>query len=130
MLSLSLESMAPSVLSLISLVVVAHYLSPHEFGVATVALAIVQLCTVPIERAFHDSIVQRKELDSADVNTAFTMSLLLAIALWAACQLLGQALEQLWNQPLLGRVLRWMSLSLLGTGMGSVLQYPFSAISR
>jgi teichuronic acid exporter len=121
MLSLSLESMAPSVLSLVSLVVVAHYLSPYEFGVATVALAIVQLCTVPIERAFHDSIVQRKELESAGVNTAFTMSLLLAAALWAACQLLGQALEQFWNQPLLGRVLRWMSLSLLGTGMGSVL---------
>jgi O-antigen/teichoic acid export membrane protein len=121
MLSLSLESMAPSVLSLVSLVVVAHYLSPQEFGVATVALAIVQLCTVPIERVFHDGLVTRRELDSTQVNTAFTMSLLLSVGLCAGCHLLADVLEKFWHQALLGNVLRWMSLSLLGTGIGSVL---------
>jgi O-antigen/teichoic acid export membrane protein len=121
MLSLSLESMAPPVLSLVSLVVVAHYLDPEQFGVATIALAIVQLLTVPVERAFHDQLVQRSELENTQVNTAFTMTLLLSIAMCAACQLLGQALQQVWGQPLLGHVLRWMSLSLIGTGFGSVL---------
>lgn len=121
MLSLSLESMAPPVLSLVSLVVVAHYLEPEQFGVATIALAIVQLLSVPVERAFHDQLIQRGELDSTHVNTAFTMTLLLSIAMCAACQLLGQALQVLWGQPLLGHVLRWMSLSLIGTGFGSVL---------
>jgi PST family polysaccharide transporter len=121
MLSLSLESMAPPVLSLVSLVVVAHYLSPSEFGVATVALAIVQLFSVPVERAFHDELVQRTEIDSGHINTAFTMTLLLAVAMCAAGQLLGGAFEYYWQQPLLGNVLRWMSLSLLGTGFGSVL---------
>jgi O-antigen/teichoic acid export membrane protein len=121
MLSLSLESMAPPVLSLLSLVVVAHYLSPQEFGVATVALAIVQLFSVPVERAFHDELVQRTEIDSGHINTAFTMTLLLAVAMCAAAQLLGGAFEYYWQQPLLGNVLRWMSLSLLGTGVGSVL---------
>lgn len=121
MLSLSLESMAPPVLSLVSLVVVAHYLDPQQFGVATIALAIVQLLTVPVERAFHDQLVQRSELESTHVNTAFTMTLLLSVAMCAACQLLGQALQQVWGQPLLGNVLRWTSLSLIGTGFGTVL---------
>jgi O-antigen/teichoic acid export membrane protein len=126
MLSLSLESMAPPVLSLLSLVAVAHYLEPEQFGVATIALAIVQLLSIPVERAFHDQLVQRSELDATHVNTAFTMTMLLAVAMCAACQLLGQAFEMFWNQPLFGEVLRWMSLSLIGTGFGSVL----SAILR
>lgn len=121
MLSLSLESMAPPVLSLASLVVVAHYLAPDELGVATVALAIVQLLSVPVERAFHDQLIDRTEVESTHVNTAFTMSLLLAVAMFAACQVLGEALQQYWHQPLLGNVLRWMSFSLIGTGSGSVL---------
>jgi O-antigen/teichoic acid export membrane protein len=121
MLSNSLESMTPPVLSLLSLVVVAHWLSPEEFGVATISLAIVQLFNVPVERAFHDQLVQRPQIESKHVNTAFTMTLLLAVAACAACQLLGGALETLWGQPLLGAVLRWMSSCLIGTGLGSVL---------
>jgi teichuronic acid exporter len=121
MLSLSLESMTPPVLSFVSLVVVAHYLAPETFGIATIALAIVQLLSIPVERVFHDQLVQRSELDDSHINTAFTMTLLLSVAMCAVCQLLGGALTQYWHQPLLGEVLRWMSLSLIGTGFGSVL---------
>lgn len=121
MLSNSLESMTPPVLSLLSLVVVAHWLSPEEFGVATISLAIVQLLSVAVDRAFHNELVQRPQIESKHVNTAFTMTLLLAIAACAACQLLAGVLERTWGQAHLGNVLRWMSTSIIGTGLGSVL---------
>jgi O-antigen/teichoic acid export membrane protein len=56
----SLESAALSGLSLISLVVLSRYLSPREFGVAALALGMVQLLNVPVEVLFHDVLVRLK----------------------------------------------------------------------
>jgi O-antigen/teichoic acid export membrane protein len=117
----SLESFALSGLSLLSLVVFARLLSAAEFGVVAVALAIVQVLTVPVELTFHDALIQRAELSPMHVNAAFTSSLVLGCALCAGCWLLGGRVELWVGQPEVGEVLRWMSLSLIGSGFGSVL---------
>jgi PST family polysaccharide transporter len=117
----ALPRVVPSVLSLLSLAVVARYLSPEEFGIATIVLAFVQILTLPIERLFHRALVQRHQISTEHVDTAFTFTLTLAVGLCAACQVLGATIVTEWQQPLLGNLLRWTSLSLLGTGFGSVL---------
>jgi O-antigen/teichoic acid export membrane protein len=117
----SIESFTLSGLSLISLVVFARYLSAVEFGVAAMALAIVQLLTLPVEMLFHDALIQRKDLGPEHVNSAFTVSVGLGAVLYAACWLSADLLEDLLHEPQLGSVLRWMSLSMLGMGFGSVL---------
>ncbi|HEY6880118.1 MAG TPA: lipopolysaccharide biosynthesis protein [Polyangiales bacterium] len=117
----SLESFALSGLSLISLVVFARLLTAEEFGVVAVGLAIVQLLTVPVELTFHDALIQRAEVTSLHVDSAFTTSLTLGSAFCAACWLLASTIERWVGQPGVGDVLRWMSLSLIGSGFGSVL---------
>jgi O-antigen/teichoic acid export membrane protein len=117
----SLESFALSGLSLISLVVFARLLSAEQFGVVAVALAIVQVLTVPVELTFHDALIQRTELSPEHVDSAFTTSLALGSAFCAGCWLLAGSVEQWVGQPGVGEVLRWMSLSLIGSGFGSVL---------
>ncbi|MET0287279.1 MAG: lipopolysaccharide biosynthesis protein [Polyangiales bacterium] len=117
----SLESFALSGLSLISLVVFARLLSAEQFGVVAVALAIVQVLTVPVELTFHDALIQRTELAPEHVDSAFTTSLGLGTLLCAGCWLLAGSVERWVGQPGVGDVLRWMSLSLIGSGFGSVL---------
>jgi PST family polysaccharide transporter len=117
----SLESFTLSGLSLISLFIFARLLSREDFGVAAIALAIVQLLTVPVELLFHDALVQRKELDSLYVDSAFTFSVVLGILLWASCWFGSGLIEQLIGTPGVGPVLKWMSLSLIGMGFGAVL---------
>jgi len=117
----SLESFALSGLSLISLFVFARLLSASDFGITAVALAIVQLLTVPVELLFHDALIQRKELEPIHVNSAFTASVALGATLCAGCWLGADALERWMGEPHLGRVLQWMSFSLVGMGFGSVL---------
>jgi O-antigen/teichoic acid export membrane protein len=117
----SLESFALSGVSLISLVVFARLLSAEQFGVVAVALAIVQVLTVPVELTFHDALIQRAELEPIHVNSAFTTSVVLGCTFCAGCWLLGGPIERVVGQPGVGEVLRWMSLSLLGSGFGSVL---------
>lgn len=117
----TLESFTLSGLSLISLFIFARLLSPEDFGVAAIALAIVQLLTVPVELLFHDALVQRKEIDSKHVDSAFTFSVVLGVALWAVCWFGSGLIEQLIGTPGVGHVLKWMSLSLIGMGFGCVL---------
>jgi PST family polysaccharide transporter len=117
----SLESFALSGLSLISLVVFARFLSAEEFGVAAVALAIVQGLTVPVELLFRDALIQRAALRDIDVNSAFTVSVVLGVSLCGGCWLFADLLERAFGEPHLGHVLKWMSLSLIGMGFGSVV---------
>jgi O-antigen/teichoic acid export membrane protein len=117
----SLESFALSGLSLISLVVFARLLSAEEFGLAALALAIVQALSIPVDLLFHDAIIQQQDLDERAINSAFTVSVALGVGSCAGCWIFGGVIEQLVGQPGLAGVLRWMSLSLLGTGFGSVL---------
>jgi O-antigen/teichoic acid export membrane protein len=117
----SLESFALSGLSLISLVVFARYLSAPQFGLAAIALAIVQALSLPVEMLFHDALIQRKDLQPSHVNSAFTVSVVLGAVLCAGCWLLGGVVERAMHEPQLGDILRWMSLSLIGSGFGSVL---------
>jgi O-antigen/teichoic acid export membrane protein len=117
----SLESFALSGLSLISLVVFARYLSAPEFGLAAIALAIVQTLNLPVEMLFHDAVIQRKDLQATHINSAFTLSVALGTVLCAGCWLFGDMVGRAMGEPHLGSVLRWMSLSLIGMGFGSVL---------
>ena len=118
----SLESFALSGLSLISLAVFARFLSPAEFGLAAIALAIVQGLTVPVELLFRDALIQRKDLQDIQVNSAFTVSVGLGAALCGGCWLCSPSLIERWlREPQLGHVLKWMSLSLIGMGFGSVV---------
>ena len=54
-----LESFGLSGLSVIALVVLSRYVSPAEFGIASLALAVVQMATVIVERLFHDTGIER-----------------------------------------------------------------------
>lgn len=116
-----LESVGLSGLSFIALVFFSRYLSAAEFGIAAVAIAVIQLLTVPVEVLFHDALIRTPEATPRHVNSAFAASLLLGILLTGACWLLAEPFAALIGQPEVGPVLRWMSLSLLAAGCGSAL---------
>lgn len=116
-----LESFGMSGLSVVALVVISRYLSPAEFGLATIGLAVVQMAVVIVERLFHDPLIQRHPLTPRDGASAFSATLLvsglLTLGYWTA----APALAQLLGQPALVAPLRWMSLAILAAGASTVL---------
>jgi O-antigen/teichoic acid export membrane protein len=117
----SLESAALSGLSLVSLVVLSRYLSPREFGVAAMALGIVQLMNVPVEVLFHDVLIRNKTATESHFNSAFSATLVLSLLLSGSCWLFAGWLARKLSEPALADVLPWMSLSLVGMAFGSTL---------
>lgn len=116
----TLESAGLSGLSLVCLLVLSRYLSPREFGIAALALGIVQLLNVPVEVLFHDVLIRNK-VTASHFNSAFSATLALSGVLSVACWLFSGWFAHRMNEPELAIVLPWMSLSLIGMAFGSTL---------
>ncbi|MDR7038597.1 PST family polysaccharide transporter [Methylobacterium sp. BE186] len=117
----ALESGGLSVLSFVTLVVVARLVTPAELGVFTVALGIIQILTLPVEMLFHDALVQRPDTGDEHYDSAFTASLILSLLLSGGCVLSSDAISWLFSEPDAGRVLSVMSLSLIASALGGTL---------
>ncbi|MBS0419370.1 MAG: lipopolysaccharide biosynthesis protein [Proteobacteria bacterium] len=117
----TLESAALSGLSFITLLVLSHYLSPKEFGIAAIALGVVQLLNVPVEVLFHDALVRSESATESHFNSAFSFTLVMSVILCGGCWLLSGWFSHKMDMPELATVLPWMSVSLVGMAMGSIL---------
>jgi O-antigen/teichoic acid export membrane protein len=122
-----LESAGVSGLSLVTIVLLARLLAPADFGVAALALGLVQLFGVVVEMLFHDAIVQRPQLDDDHVDTAFWTSLGLSVVLALGCVAGSGGIAALYGEPALAPLLRWAALGLVFTGMTAV---PIAVMRR
>jgi PST family polysaccharide transporter len=116
-----LESFGLSGLSVIALVVLSRYVSPAEFGIASLALAVVQMATVIVERLFHDPLIQRTQLTERDGASAFSATLILGVLLVLACCLAAPWLGRQLGQPGMVPLLYWMSTGILAASLSTVL---------
>lgn len=121
------ESGGVSILSLASLFLMARLVGPTDFGLAALALGIVQLLTIVVEMLLHDALVQRAELHERQINTAFWSCLGLGIVLSGLCLVISQPLSVLFDQPLLGPVMAVAGIGLLFSGLGCV---PMALLRR
>ena len=89
-------------------VLLARFLDPAVFGVASIAVIVLGLITLTAEFGFGEAIVQRRELEAADVDLPFFASLAVAVGLAAACTFGADAIERHLAVPGLAPVLRVM----------------------
>ena len=122
-----LESGGVSILSLASLFLMARLVGPADFGLAALALGIVQLLTITVEMLLHDALVQRPVLREGQIDTAFWTCLGLGILFSGLCLAASEPLADLFEQPLLGPVVAIAGLSLVFSGLGCV---PMALLRR
>lgn len=117
----TLESVGLSGLSFIALVVFSRFLSPIEFGVASMSLAVIQVLGIFVEVGFQDALVQKPDIDQRHFDTAFVVSTFVGLLLCCSCWLFADYFSEITGEPKAGEVLQWMSLSLPLSGMGASL---------
>jgi lipopolysaccharide exporter len=82
--SLGSARMVMSFLNAAGIVVLARILSPDDFGIVAIAMAVVTVIVAITEAAFHQALVQGREPTRAHVDTVWTMSLFRAGLILAA----------------------------------------------
>lgn len=109
-----------AVISFSSLIVYARFLTAAEFGVFSIALAVIELMAVLVSMLFHDALVQRGDVRELHYDTAFTATLALSAVLVALCWSIGPALVGAeWAAA--GQALAWLSLCLPFTALSATL---------
>ena len=116
----ALQSWGSRIVSLLVFVVLARMLVPHDFGLAAMAMIFITLIKVLIEQGMGESIVQRSELTSRDLNTAFWITFILGCVLSLVIYMCSEYLALIMKEPELKNVLRALSPICLISSLASV----------
>lgn len=102
---------ARAVLQIVTLAVLAHLVSPTDFGVVSASMLVISFATIFSQLGFGPALVQRPALESRHVEAAFTTSVLLGLALgatvWLAAPVIAGVLRMEQVTPVL-RALAWV----------------------
>jgi O-antigen/teichoic acid export membrane protein len=115
-----IDNIGRQALAFLSFMILARLLSPEDYGVVTLAGAIVAVPSILLSEGLCQSLVQRDNLNDDHVNAAFWMNLALSLILVALLQLIAGWTAMLTREALLEPVLRLLSLTMIGSALNAI----------
>src|SRR4051812_45666259 len=113
--------------SIVVLVVLAHILTPHEYGLAGMVLVFSTLVFVFADLALGSALVQRPELDALDRDTVFWISALTGLGFSLAAFGLAGPVSGFFDEPAIEPLIRVFSLCFVLTSLSTV---PYAVMAR
>ncbi|HEU0214277.1 MAG TPA: oligosaccharide flippase family protein, partial [Jiangellaceae bacterium] len=117
-----LRSVSSRLVGSLVFVVLARLLDPRAFGTIALASVFVVLLSLLVEAGFGEALIQRKEVTSSDLDTAFWLSNAMGTGLALIMAASAGVVGELLGQPELAPVLRVLSLVLVLAALASVPQ--------
>lgn len=109
-------------LGIVTSVVLARMLSPEDFGIIAATLIFVMFSEIVASVALSAAIVQRENLSDKHINTAITMSPLLASFIAVVFWFLAEPAAVYFQSPLLVDALRVLIIGMWAVTMSSVFR--------
>lgn len=116
------ERITAQLVSTVVTIVLARLLDPTHYGIISIVTVFISFCNVFVTSGMGSAIVQKKEVDERDYNTAFLISLTIAIVLYIALFLSAPYIAQFYELKELKWVLRVMALRLPLASVNSIQQ--------
>lgn len=104
-------------MSLASLMVMARLLSPHDYGIASMAIMVIGLLQTLSDIRVSQAIIGFEEVTPAHLNTAFTIAMIRSLLIAALLFLAADLFAGFMKEPLLADVLRVLSIVALADGL-------------
>ena len=102
---LALDGFLQRLAGLLSTLILARILLPEDFGLVTMALMVIWFSTTITATGSELYLQSRKELDEADINSAFTLNILLKLSVFIVLALCSQFVAQWLDTPELTEVI-------------------------
>ena len=116
----ALETGGAQISTFLFFVVFARILTPDEFGVYALALAIVGTVNMVLFQGFGDALIQVETLDEKYTSTVFWTNMMLALGMFLLLQIIAVFGPALFNEPMIRPVIAWLSLLCLPRALISV----------
>ncbi|MEQ9486246.1 MOP flippase family protein [Coleofasciculus sp. F4-SAH-05] len=105
--------------------VLARLLEPEAFGLVALAGVFLAFIQIFIDQGLSTAIVQRQELEPEHLDSAFWTNLGISLLLTLFGIAAAGFVAELFKEPQLAPILRWLSLSFLFIGLNGVQQAIF-----
>jgi len=102
--------------------VVARNLTPADYGVVGFALIIIGFLSHFSDMGVSNAVIRRPELNQRNLETAFTLKIVLSFGAFAAAMLIAPFAWHLFDHPATGNVIRILSLNFLVSIIGFLPQ--------
>ena len=116
------ERITAQLVSTLVTIVLARLLDPLHYGVISIVTVFISFCNVFVVSGFSSAIVQKKEVDNYDYNTAFIISFFIAMITYSVLFLIAPFIGKFYNMPQLVKVIRVMALRLPLASLNSIQQ--------
>ena len=118
----TLQNWGSQAMFLVVFLLLAHLLEPKDFGLFALAAVFVALMQVFLDSGFAQALVQREDLEQPHLDTAFWTTVALGAALTLLTIASAGLVADLFGQPELASILRWLSLSFVFGALASIPQ--------
>ncbi|HEY9601128.1 MAG TPA: MOP flippase family protein [Allocoleopsis sp.] len=98
----------------------ARLLGPEAFGLVALATVFLAFVQVFVDQGFAEAIIQRHELDPEHLDTAFWTNLGIGLLITVLCIGTAGLAAELFHEPQLAPVIRWLSLNFTIIALSSV----------
>lgn len=104
-------------IALVAFILLSRLLEPSAFGVLALANVYLLVVLLFVEQGVSQAIVQRNEISPDHLNVAFSLTMAIAVVLMVVTVAVAGLVASLFHEPLLAPVLRWLSPTLLFSGL-------------
>ena len=116
----ALETGGAQLSTFLFFVVFARILTPDEFGVYALALAIVGTVNIVLFQGFGDALIRVENLEESYTSTVFWTNMMLAVGMILLLQVIALLGPTLFNEPMIRPVIAWLSLLCIPRALISV----------
>lgn len=108
-------------------VILARHLGPEAFGLATLAMVIPTILSVPVTRGIPEALIQRDEIEPIHLDSAFWFLAAIGTALTALIWLSADLIGNLFGEPEIAGLVRWGSIVVVVQSLSAV---PAAVLKR
>ena len=114
------ERVTAQLVSAIVGIILARLLMPEDYGVISIVFIFITIGDVLVTSGFGTALVQKQEASEKDFNTAFTMSLIMASALYAVLYLFAPCISDFYKMPVLKSAVRVLGIRVVITAINTI----------
>ena len=116
------ERIAAQLVTTVITIVLARILLPEYYGMISIVTIFISLCDVFVTSGMGTALVQKKNVDEEDYNTAFIISISIATFLYIVLFFLAPLISKFYTMDALTLVIRVMALRLPLAAINSIQQ--------
>lgn len=98
--------------SLIVSIIIARLLDPSDYGVVGIVTVFFAFANVIISGGLNTALIQKKDADSEDYNTVFSISFIVALAIYLVLFIAAPWIAEIYEKDILVGIIRILGLSL------------------